>query len=142
MLPFAIQISHGEPVYEQLLAAVRRALFTGQLQDGDAFPSVRALSQELRISPTTAHKVVAMLKNEGVLVSRPGVGMVVATGGLPNRDGRREMISETTRKLVREAKDLSLELSDVTESLREAWDSNGLPDGPPGKDQNTNNTNL
>ena len=54
MLPFTIQLQHGEPVYEQMLAAVRRALFSGQLRDGDAFPSVRVLSQELRISPTTA----------------------------------------------------------------------------------------
>jgi GntR family transcriptional regulator len=121
MLPFAIEIHHGQPVYEQLLAAVRRALFTGQLLDGDAFPSVRALSQELRISPTTAHKVVGLLKSEGVLVSRPGVGMVVTTSALPSRDGRREMIGDTARKLVREARDLSLELGEVTETLAEAW---------------------
>ncbi len=127
MLPFPIDIQHGEPVYEQMLAAVRRALFTGQLQDGDPFPSVRALSQELRISPTTAHKVVGLLKTEGVLVSRPGVGMVVTAAELPNRDGRCEMITETTRKLVREAKDLSLELSDVTETLAEEWRRDEAP---------------
>lgn len=121
MLPFAIEIQHGEPVYEQMLAAVRRAVFTGQLVDGDPFPSVRSLSQELRISPTTAHKVVAMLKSDGVLVSRPGVGMVVTTGGLPDREGRRTMITDTTRRLVREAKDLSLNLDDVTEAVTEEW---------------------
>ncbi len=121
MLPFTIEIQHGEPVYEQMLAAVRRAVFTGQLLDGDSFPSVRMLSQELRISPTTAHKVVAMLKTDGVLASRPGVGMVVTTNGLPNRDGRRAMIADTARKLVREAKDLSLGIDDVTEALAEEW---------------------
>ena len=123
MLPFAIQLQHGEPVYEQLLAAVRRALFTGQMRDGDPFPSVRALSQELRISPTTAHKVVGMLKMEGLLASRPGVGMVVTASDLPDGDARRGMIAETARRLVREAKDLSLGLDDVTETVAVEWRS-------------------
>ena len=121
MLPFTIQLQHGEPVYEQMLAAVRRALFSGQLRDGDAFPSVRVLSQELRISPTTAHKVVGLLKTEGVLVSRPGVGMVVRSSELPDAAQRRGMIAETARKLVREAKDLSLGIEDVTETVADEW---------------------
>ena len=62
-----------------------------------------------------------MLKTDGVLVSRPGVGMVVTTNGLPNRDGRLAMISDTARKLVREAKDLSLEVDDVTAAVSEEW---------------------
>ena len=124
MLPFTIQLQHGEPVYEQMLAAVRRALFSGQLRDGDAFPSVRVLSQELRISPTTAHKVVGLLKTEGVLVSRPGVGMVVSSGDLPDATQRRGMIAETARKLVREAKDLSLGIEDVTETVADEWNRN------------------
>ncbi len=122
MLPFAIELKHGEPTYEQMLAAVRRALFTGQLRDGDPFPSVRVLSQELRISPTTAHKVVALLKSEGLLAPRPGLGMVVTAEFLPDTNGRREMITETARKLVREAKDLCLDVNDVTETVSEQWE--------------------
>ena len=121
MLPFEIELKHGEPVYEQMLAAVRRALFTGQLRDGDSFPSVRGLSQELRISPTTAHKVVAMLKLEGLLASRPGVGMVVTADALPSRESRRGMITETARKLVSEARDLSLNVDDVIGTVTDEW---------------------
>ena len=122
MLPFTIELEYGEPVYEQMLAAVRRALFTGQMRDGDPFPSVRALSQELRISPTTAHKVVRLLKGEGLLTPRPGVGMVVTASDLPDRDSRRRMLEDTAGRLVREAKDLSLGLGDVTATLKQKWD--------------------
>ena len=62
MLPFVVQIKDGVPVSDQITQAVRKAMLTGQLASGDEFPSVRALSQELRISPTTAHKVVSQLK--------------------------------------------------------------------------------
>lgn len=121
MLPFTIELEYGGPIYEQMLAAVRRALFTGEIRDGDPFPSVRVLSQELRVSPTTAHKVVDMLKKEGLLAPRPGIGMVVTANNLPDRGRRKSMIVETARKLVRESKDLSLRLNDVQETVREEW---------------------
>jgi GntR family transcriptional regulator len=54
MLPFSIQLQDGTPVSDQILLAVRKALLTGQMKAGDQFPSVRTLSQELKISPTTA----------------------------------------------------------------------------------------
>ena len=121
MLPFTIQLTTGEPAYEQILSAVRKALFTGQLRDGDSFPSVRALSQELRVSPTTAHKVVGMLKAEGMLAARPGIGMVVTSADLPSIGERQAMIAESAHKLARDAQDLSLDLEHAIETLTEQW---------------------
>ena len=46
---------------EQILFAVKKAVVNGQLRPGDRFPSVRVLSQELKVNPNTAHKVVAAL---------------------------------------------------------------------------------
>lgn len=127
MLPFTIELKHGEAVYEQLLAAIRKALFNNQLRHGDPFPSVRQLSQELRISPTTAHKVVGLLKADGLLAPKPGIGMVVTVHQLPDRNGRRDMIADSVRKLVRETKDLSLELDDLRDSVEEEWHREDTP---------------
>ena len=121
MLPFAIHLKHGEPAYEQILSAVRKALYTGRLRDGDAFPSVRVLSQELRISPTTAHKVVSYLKAEGVLAARPGIGMVVTAKKLPDKNARKRLLAESVDRLVRDARDLSLNLKDVTDTVKAHW---------------------
>ena len=65
MLPFTVEFRPGEPVYEQVMYAVKKAIVLGQLGPGDRFPSVRALSQELRINPNTAHKIVAALTSDG-----------------------------------------------------------------------------
>ena len=56
MLPFSIELKPGLPVSEQILFAVKRSVVAGQMRPGDKFPSVRVLSQELRINPNTAHK--------------------------------------------------------------------------------------
>ena len=125
MLPFIIQIQDGLPVSDQIIQAVRKAMLTRQLAVGDIFPSVRTLSQELRISPTTAHKVVATLKDAGYLASRPGIGMVVRTPELPNRADRLDLLQPLCQQLLTEAADLHLEFNDVVEALRTAAQKNG-----------------
>lgn len=118
MLPFSLNFQDGIPVSDQILRAVRKAVLTGQLVSGDAFPSVRAMSQDLKISPTTAHKVVSQLKSAGYLASRPGIGMVVCNPSLPERAERLELLAPACRELLDEAQDLGLELDDVIEVLR------------------------
>jgi len=124
MVPFTFQIQDGVPVSDQLIQAVRKAMLTGQMVSGDTFPSVRALSQELHISPTTAHKVVTSLKDDGYLASRPGIGMVVTAPNLPSMEERLEHLKPLCRQLLSEAIELHLEINDVVEALRRCADRN------------------
>lgn len=132
MLPFTIHFQDGIPVSDQILRAVRKAVLTGQMAAGDAFPSVRVMSQELKISPTTAHKVVSQLKTAGYLASRPGIGMVVSKPDLPARRERLELIAPACRDLLEEAQEIGLGLDDVIEALRR------LPDALSNEQTNTN----
>lgn len=118
MLPFSLNFQDGIPVSDQIVRAVRKAVLTGQLAAGDSFPSVRSMSQDLKISPTTAHKVVSQLKTAGYLASRPGIGMVVCIPSLPERGERIELLAPSCRELLDEAQELGLDLDDVIEALR------------------------
>ncbi len=121
MLPFTVELKPGLPVAEQILFAVKKAVVTGQLRPGDRFPSVRALSLELKVNPNTAHKVVAALVAEGVLVTTPAVGSVVAEREPGGRRERTELLGAEVEWLVVEAKKLGLELEDVQAALAAHW---------------------
>lgn len=121
MLPFAITLQSGLPVSEQVVYAVKRAVVAGQLRPGDAFPSVRALSQELRINPNTAHKIVAALTAEGLLEVRPGIGTLVAEAPAASREQRRQFLSDEVEALVVEARNYGLELDDVQDAVAKQW---------------------
>ena len=68
----------GLSLYRKLVYAFQKAIVSGQLLPADRFPSIRKPSQELRINPNTAQKVVARLVDQGLLEVTPGVGTVVA----------------------------------------------------------------
>jgi GntR family transcriptional regulator len=127
MLPFSVEIRPGLPVAEQILFAVKRAVVAGQLRPGDKFPSVRILSQELRINPNTAHKVVAALVQEGVLVTTPAVGSVVAEPAAGGKRERAELLGGELEHLVVEAKKLGLSLDQVHAALAAHWRKLGQP---------------
>ncbi len=121
MLPFQIRFLDGLPASDQLVQAVRRAILSGQLQDGDRFPSVRQLSQELKISPTTAHKAVAQLSAQGLLGSQPGVGMIIRSSDLPTTAERIALLQPLLAPLIKEAQALQLTPADLTKALLAAW---------------------
>ena len=118
MVPLKIQLKDDLPVCHQIIQAVRQAIFSAQLKDGAAFPSVRELSRELHISCATAHKAITALKDSGHLASRPGIGMVVTVPLLPPRDERLQRLEPHCAGLLNEAGEVQLKFSDMVQALR------------------------
>ncbi len=121
MLPFTVNFRPGEPVYEQVTYAVKKAIATGQLAAGSRFPAVRTLSQELRINPNTAHKVVTSLTAEGVLLVHPGIGTVVAPPTAGSAADRAALLNDELERLVVEARRLGLDEDKVLAAVRGHW---------------------
>ena len=109
MLPFPIQLQAGEPIYEQIVHAVKRALATEHLKPGDRFPAVRAISAELRINPNTVQKAVSALVAGGVLEIRSGQGSFVAQTVAADRREQARTLEPLTEKLLIEASRLGLD---------------------------------
>lgn len=121
MLPFMVEFKSGVPVSGQVVYAVKKAIVSGLLKPGELFPSVRILSQELRINPNTAHKAVMALTGEGLLAVKPGIGTVVASAPEPGRRARRAALSGDLERLVVEARKLGVGIEELIEDVRSQW---------------------
>lgn len=121
MLPFKVQFTQDRPVYEQVLYAAKKAIVCGQLKPGDAFPSVRVLSQELRINPNTAQKVSARLREEGLIEVKPGLGSVITDSAKALKSQKSNLLERELERLVVEAKKLKLSEEELHEALQRHW---------------------
>lgn len=122
MIPFRVQFRAGASLFEQTVYAAKRAMVSGQMRPGDSFPSVRALSKELKINPNTAAKIVGQLINDGLLETRPGIGTVVAQMPDPTRKERSELLGQEMEQLVVDAKRLGVGLDETIASLSSHWE--------------------
>jgi GntR family transcriptional regulator len=121
VIPFRVSFEPGVSLFEQVVYAAKKALISAQIQPGEKFPSVRALSQALKINPNTAHKVVNQLVAEGLLAVYPGVGTVAARRQQSTARERAQLLSRELEELVVEAMKLHMELDDVVRALEDHW---------------------
>lgn len=103
MLPFRVEFKPGVPPYEAVVFAVKKAVASGALSVGDALPSVRLMSRELKLNPNTCQKAVAALTAEGMIEVRPGIGTVVTAGRSLTEDEALGELAEALEALVVEA---------------------------------------
>jgi GntR family transcriptional regulator len=121
MLPFSIVLRAGARIHEQVVFAVRRAVVTGQLRPGDPFPSVRTLSLALKINPNTAHKIIATLVEDGLLLVRPGIGTVVGESRSGGAAARRAILDHDSERLVIEARHAGVSLRELLAAIKRHW---------------------
>jgi GntR family transcriptional regulator len=121
VIPFRVQFRPGASLYEQVVYAAKKSIVSGGLRAGDPFPSVRALSKELKINPNTAHKIVMRLVNDGLLETLPGIGTVVARLPEASKQERTQLLGTEIEQLVVEARKLGIELDEVVESMAAHW---------------------
>ncbi len=65
------------PIYAQIKDQIKTIILNGELKEGDALPSMRLLSKELRISIITTKRAYEELEREGYIESYTGKGSFV-----------------------------------------------------------------
>ena len=65
------------PIYAQIKDQIKTMILNGELKEGDALPSMRLLSKELRISIITTKRAYEELEREGYIESYTGKGSFV-----------------------------------------------------------------
>lgn len=112
---FTLQPSSGVPIYRQLIEQVRRMVASGQLAPGTELPSVREISAEYSVNPTTISKAYGLLEAEGLLQRNRGKPMTIA--GVRRNQGalaaRLRQIEAQVDALVLAARQLQLSADEL-----------------------------
>ena len=95
------------PIYEQLKDAIKQAIFSNELKEGEILPSVRNLANDLKISFLTVKRAYDELEKEGYKKTVQGKGSFVAPKNL-------ELIKEEKLKEIQEHVEKIHEISKIS----------------------------
>lgn len=109
-----ISNSSGKPIYEQITDQIKSSILSGELQEGQALPSMRALARDLRISVITTKRAYAELEEAGFIDTVQGKGSFVAGGNLELlREERLRQVEGHLARAVAEAENAGIEAADL-----------------------------
>ena len=135
---FQINFKSAKPVYLQLVDQVKSAAATGLLRVGDALPSIRPLSEELRVNRNTVAKAYTQLESEGIIESQQGRGCFVKGTSSPLRkDARRKLLVAEIDDVIVQAHHLQVPAADLLDLVRERFDALAARQSSNGQKQGT-----
>ena len=113
-MEFQVDPTTRVPIYRQLMDQIRLAVARGRLKPGSRLPSVRVLSRELGVNPNTVARVYTELERDGVLNTRPGLGVFIAEPqGDLSAAARRQRLAEIIDTFLTDAVHLGFSADEV-----------------------------
>jgi GntR family transcriptional regulator len=72
--------NEAQPIYRQLMQEITDWILAGELEDGDALPSIRTIAAQFKVNPLTALKACQGLISSRIVDKQRGVGYFVRRG--------------------------------------------------------------
>ena len=108
-----------EPIYEQIRKQVKDNIIRGELEPGEALPSIRNLAKQLQISVITTKRAYAELEKEGFIETVGGKGSFVSGQNKELlKEKRLKAVEEKLAEVVLESKILNISLAELQEMLQ------------------------
>jgi len=133
---FKVDVKSALPVYEQVKRAIKLAILSGRLQEGEKLMSLRELAMKLQINPNTIIKIYSQLEVEGFIYSRPGSGYFVQYDKEKLKKERYGLFEEETQDYISKVIALGYTFDDILEIMKRYFNRNNLS----GSDTNIENT--
>ena len=73
-----MKFNTAAPIYQQVVADLKKKIVNGTIHPGDKLPSGRDLAVEYKINPNTSSRVYAQLEDEGITYTKRGIGTFVS----------------------------------------------------------------
>lgn len=116
-LHFDVDVKSALPVYEQVKRAIKIAILSGRLEEGDQLMSLREMALKLRINPNTIIKVYYQLEVEGFIYSRPGAGYYVKVDKKQIKKERRELFETISSDYLLKVLELGYSIEEIIDHI-------------------------
>ena len=112
-------------IYEQIVNQLKNGILSGELETGEALPSIRKLAADLQVSVITTKRAYEELEKEGLRRSQAGKGFYVCEYNTDYLKEKQFMMLEThLSEVIEECKAAGLSKEDILEMVETLMENN------------------
>lgn len=115
----AMKWNDQTPIFRQLKEKVVELIMDGEVNEGEAVPSVRQVAADYQINPLTVSKAYQELVDESILEKKRGLGMFVTPGAKSKlyEDERKVFLEVEWPKIMIRIQRLGLSVQELTKKV-------------------------
>lgn len=107
------KFNNASPLYLQVAAQLKDAILTGIYKPGDKLPSVREISLECKVTPNTIMASLALLENQGYIMTKSTSGKFVCENLSFINDKKEKEAEERTQAYLADMKKFGYSLDEI-----------------------------
>ncbi len=115
------QFNSTQAVFIQISDRLRRDIVNGVYPSGAQMPTVRQLAFDASVNPNTMQKALALLENEGLLISRGTVGRYVTSDTAIIESAKKQICIHTVERFCLEAQALGISQAELIDYIKEVY---------------------
>ena len=107
-MEIVISNNANKPIYEQITSQIKAMIMSGELQAGEAIPSMRALARSIHVRVITVQKAYEDLQRDGFIETTVGRGSFVSAMN-------KELYQEEQQRLAEEHLQIAAQIGRVSD---------------------------
>ncbi len=115
------QLDLSQPLYEQIVEQMRRAIVKGEIAPGEKIPSIREMAQGLKLNPNTVMRAYQELDRDGLTETRRGQGTFITTKLERIETFRTSLAHQIIREFLEKMKQLGYTWEEIQEIQQRQW---------------------
>lgn len=96
----AMKFKENQTISSQIIAYLKKKIFSGEYLSGDKLPSIRELAIFCKVNPNTIVKVYEQLENEGLVFTEAAAGIFVTLDKEAINRGRDNLLAKETAEFL------------------------------------------
>lgn len=108
-----IEFDNTIPIYLQIMDYIKYEILTGNLKPGDNLPSIRVLSERLKVNPKTIQRAYSELEREKITYTQRGKGNFVSEQRQNISLLKKNMAHNCLRNFIREMENLNFTKQEI-----------------------------
>lgn len=114
-----VDFDASRPIYQQVIAEIRKAVARGELKPGSKIPSQREMAQILRVNPNTIQRAYREMEQSALVETLRGQGTFIKDNPSLFREIRREMTEEALNHFLDEMHSLGFSDEEILSLIEE-----------------------